>query len=52
MSCIYRCTNDEYSFIIKFVTLLPRRYSIDLITVSNIPRDPRSKGYPTPENII
>ena len=31
--------------------LLPRRFSIDIIIVLNIPRAPRSKGSPTPKNI-
>ena len=54
MSCIYDVsyvTNNETSFIIKFFTLLPRRFSIDLIIVLNIPRAPRSKGSPTFTNI-
>ena len=36
---------------IKFVTLLPKRFPIDLIIVLNIPRDPRYKGSPTSRNI-
>ena len=54
MSCIYRCSsvnNDETSFIIKFVTLLLRRFFIDLIIELNIPRAQRSKGFHTPTNI-
>ena len=31
--------------------LLPRRFSIDLIIVLNIPRAPRSKDSPKPNNI-
>ena len=44
-------TNDELSFIIKLITLLSRRFSIDLMIVLNIPRAPRSKGSPRHKNI-